>query len=97
MDRSCPHHATRKTGKTVVTTVTGVIGGSIGSFEPFGGSILSGAEKNDLPKKTGKKNRGCQLKLPIFFGGDQIFTHVLGIVRHFPFSCALFGWECNDC
>lgn len=98
MDRSCPHHATRKTGKTVVTTVTGVIGGSgsIRSFEPFGGSILSGAKKNDLPKKKGEE-QGVLIKVTHFFGGDQIFAHVLGILRHFPFSCALFGWECNDC
>lgn len=93
MDRSCPHHATRKTGKTVVTTVTGVIGGSgsIRSFEPFGGSILSGAKKNDLPKKKGEE-QGVLIKVTHFFGGDQIFAHVLGILRDFPFSCALFGW-----
>ena len=97
MDRSCPHHATRKTGKNgrpdrhrwwwigidpIVRTVWWI--------DPFR------SEKRWPTQKKGEE-QGVLIKVTHFFGGDQIFTHVLGILRDFPYSCALFGWECNDC
>ena len=42
-------------------------------------------KKNDLPTKKGEE-QGVSIKVTHFFGGDQIFTHVLGILRDFPYS-----------